>query len=99
MINQDMSYEPTWVVWPEALEDNNDDWEVIEGDLNISKLSFDRVDDKFCMTGTVGEDGMLWVGVDNGDDDVVEDALWQPIQLVGNLSANFCWGNNRCSQK
>ena len=87
----------TCVVWPEALEDSKDDWEVIDGDLNISEL--DKVEDKFCMTGTVGDGGMLCVGVDRGEDEVVEETLWQPMQLVGNLSANFCCGNNRCSQK
>lgn len=46
---------------------------MIEGDLNISEL--DNVDDKFCMTGMVGEGGMLCVGVDKGEDEVVEDTL------------------------
>ena len=46
---------------------------MIDGDLNISEL--DKVEDKFCMTGTVGDGGMLCVGVDRGEDEVVEETL------------------------
>jgi len=63
---------------------------VLEGNLNKSD-----VDDR----GQVGDAGILRVGVDNGEEDVVDDALSQPIQLVGNLSDNFCCGKSLCSQK
>ena len=49
--------------------------------------------------GDVGDAGTLRVGVDNGEEDVVDDARSQPTQLVGYLSSNFCCGKSLCSQK
>jgi hypothetical protein len=84
------------VLVQEILEDRRDDWDVIDGDLNMSTL--DRLEDRFCK---LGEEGGLvrCFGVDNGDDDTVEEALSQPTQPLGNLSASAWFGKSLCSQK
>ena len=84
----------TFELWQDRLDDSSDDCEELDCDLYKSEC--DKLDDKFCK---VGDGGALRFGVDAGVDDVLDLALSQPTQPVGNLSDNFCCGKSLCSQK